>query len=61
MKSYVTEDQYRLVGKAWEIRHQLKRMTKEASPGQTLGDYLTSRGVKPVRSSRQTPLKRIHL
>lgn len=39
MKSYRTEDRLRLVGKAWEIRHYLRRL---AASSLTLDDYLNA-------------------
>jgi hypothetical protein len=53
MKSYVADDQYRLVGKAWEVRQQLRRMTRQAKPGQSLGDYLTGLHIQPSSSAKQ--------
>ncbi|RAP76459.1 Z-ring formation inhibitor MciZ [Paenibacillus montanisoli] len=50
MKQYTVNGKLTLVGKAWEIRHQLKLMAKSSSKGRTLagksgrtlGDYLRS-------------------
>lgn len=35
MKSYVTEKHLRLVGKGWEVRQQLRKMSGEADEGQS--------------------------
>ncbi|MBP3964392.1 MULTISPECIES: Z-ring formation inhibitor MciZ [Paenibacillus] len=52
MKQYTVKSSMTLVGKAWEIRHQLKLLAKastKTSPlsgsgksGRTLGEYLQS-------------------
>ncbi|SDW32597.1 Z-ring formation inhibitor MciZ [Paenibacillus sp. CF384] len=50
MKQYTGKSSMKLVGKAWEIRHQLKLLAKastKTSPsdgksGRTLGEYLQS-------------------
>lgn len=39
MKSYVTERQIRLVGKAWEIKRQLQLMLQQGGHQITLMDY----------------------
>ncbi|OCT12457.1 hypothetical protein A8709_32030 [Paenibacillus pectinilyticus] len=41
MKSYVSEKQIRLVGKAWEIKHLLSQMLQQAGPHVTVADYLS--------------------
>lgn len=42
MKSYTVHDQLRLVGKAWEIRHYLKRTINHTDGGQrSLSEWLT--------------------
>ncbi len=33
MKQYVASNQLRLVGKAWEIRHQLRKLSAAAGSG----------------------------
>jgi hypothetical protein len=40
MKSYVNEKQFRLVGKAWEIKHQLELLLQQGGPTMTVADYL---------------------
>lgn len=40
MKSYMSDKQIRLVGKAWEVRHQLQQMLQQAGPSVTVADYL---------------------
>ena len=40
MKSYVSEKQIRLVGKAWEIKHQLQQMLQQGDPKTTVAEYL---------------------
>lgn len=40
MKSYVTDQQIRLVGKAWEIRRHLRMLLFKAGAQLTLADYL---------------------
>lgn len=40
MKSYVSEKQIRLVGKAWEVKHQLQQMLQQGGPKVTVADYL---------------------
>ncbi|BBH21072.1 hypothetical protein Back11_24170 [Paenibacillus baekrokdamisoli] len=53
MKQYSVASQLILVGKAWEIRHQLKQLSKQNSASgtsyksvSTLGEYLENR--RPV-------------
>ncbi|UVI32320.1 Z-ring formation inhibitor MciZ [Paenibacillus spongiae] len=48
MKQYSVSTRLTLVGKAWEIRHQLRLMAREASSrkknaSRTLGEYLEHR------------------
>jgi hypothetical protein len=57
MKSYIADDQYRLVGKAWEVRQQLRRMAKASKPGESLGDFLTGLHIHPSSSVKQAPRK----
>lgn len=40
MKSYVSEGQFRLVGKAWEIKLQLNQLIHQYGSTTTLTDYL---------------------
>jgi hypothetical protein len=40
MKSYVTDRQIRLVGKAWEIKRQLQLMLQQSGDNITLLDYV---------------------
>ncbi|QHW30254.1 Z-ring formation inhibitor MciZ [Paenibacillus rhizovicinus] len=46
MKQYIVNSRLTLVGKAWEIRHQLKLLSKTGSktalalPAPTLGEFL---------------------
>ncbi|MFD1955808.1 Z-ring formation inhibitor MciZ [Paenibacillus thailandensis] len=48
MKMYVTDSQLRLVGKAWEIRHQLNKLAAQSNG---IAD-------KPVKASvRKLPVK----
>lgn len=41
MKSYVTDRQIRLVGKAWEVKRQLQLMLQQGGNHVTLVDYVT--------------------
>ncbi|WP_084159952.1 Z-ring formation inhibitor MciZ [Paenibacillus alginolyticus] len=41
MKSYVTDRQIRLVGKAWEIKRQLQLMLQQGGHTITLVDYVS--------------------
>ncbi|MCQ6558112.1 Z-ring formation inhibitor MciZ [Paenibacillus mendelii] len=48
MKQYSVSTQLMLVGKAWEIRHQLRLMTRQVpsssqDSSRTLGEYLEHR------------------
>ncbi|NBD22660.1 Z-ring formation inhibitor MciZ [Paenibacillus sp. T1] len=55
MKQYIVNGQLTLVGKAWEIRHQLKLLSKSGTkftaahgrPAHTLSEYLQS-SVRPT-------------
>lgn len=40
MKSYVSDKQIRLVGKAWEVKHQLQLMLQHGDPAITVAQYL---------------------
>ncbi|TXK83491.1 Z-ring formation inhibitor MciZ [Paenibacillus sp. N3.4] len=40
MKSYVTDRQIRLVGKAWEIKRHLQLMLQQGGNNITLADYV---------------------
>ncbi|KRE98274.1 hypothetical protein ASG89_04475 [Paenibacillus sp. Soil766] len=40
MKSYVSDKQIRLVGKAWEIKYLLQQMLQHGDPKIPLVDYL---------------------
>ena len=41
MKSYITDRQIRLVGKAWEIKRQLQLMLQQGGHKITLADYVS--------------------
>ncbi|MFC0214251.1 Z-ring formation inhibitor MciZ [Paenibacillus chartarius] len=44
MKSYVAERQFRLAGKAWEVREYLRQQARAASSGDVLlADWLSVR------------------
>ena len=44
MKTYVEPERIRIAGKAWEIRHRVKRMIKEAGSAELpLKRYLEER------------------
>jgi hypothetical protein len=47
MKKYVDGNQLRLVGKAWEIRYQLRKLSGGIRRPNLLGDYL--KGKTPSR------------
>lgn len=40
MKQYMTQDQLRLVGKAWEIRYQLRKLSQAGEQGIALKQLL---------------------
>jgi len=42
MKSYVTDNQIRLVGKAWEIKRHLQVLLKQAGKDVSLSEYARS-------------------
>ncbi|SDO08285.1 Protein of unknown function [Paenibacillus sp. yr247] len=51
MKSYVTDRQIRLVGKAWEIKRQLQLMLQQGGSNITLMDYVIGlRNPQPHKS-----------
>lgn len=42
MKSYLAQDQLRIVGKGWEVRQYLRKLTKETKDGDvTLASLLS--------------------
>jgi hypothetical protein len=43
MKSYASEQQLRLVGKAWEIRLHLRALLAQGGQEQKLSDYLATK------------------
>lgn len=52
MKSYITDRQIQLVGKAWEIRHMLRLLLKQVPEKQiTLQEYLSTLKVHPSNNS----------
>lgn len=56
MKSYVTERQIRLVGKAWEIKRQLQLMLQQGGHTTTLMDYAAgAHNQQPRKSLGNTP------
>jgi hypothetical protein len=55
MKSYVTEKEMRLVGKAWEIRHHLRTLSKKAIDRDLkLADYLKGSVFRTGRAAGRT-------
>ncbi|MFC4777487.1 Z-ring formation inhibitor MciZ [Paenibacillus sp. GCM10023252] len=48
MKQYIDEKQLRLVGKAWEIRYQLRKLTLPTAPSAKLVELLD-----PPRAARR--------
>ncbi|WP_144340738.1 Z-ring formation inhibitor MciZ [Paenibacillus darwinianus] len=48
MKQYIDPKGLRLVGKAWEIRHQLRKINGSPKSPRKLNDWLKS-GSAPVR------------
>ncbi|MGG1551701.1 Z-ring formation inhibitor MciZ [Paenibacillus ferrarius] len=40
MKSYIGDGQIRIVGKAWEVKHQLHKMMRQAGEGATVAEYI---------------------
>ncbi|MGN7455870.1 Z-ring formation inhibitor MciZ [Paenibacillus pasadenensis] len=49
MKMYIGEKELRLVGKAWEIRHTLRRLAREAGAGAPLRQAAGPAGKKGAR------------
>ncbi|WP_081735170.1 Z-ring formation inhibitor MciZ [Paenibacillus gorillae] len=43
MKQYMSGKELRLVGKAWEVRHKLRKLTASHAPEQTLRQLLASK------------------
>lgn len=43
MKTYIAPNQIHMVGKAWEIRHQLREMRKNNKKQDTVQGYLNHR------------------
>lgn len=52
MKSYVSVEQIRLVGKAWEIKIQLQQMLQQGDPKILLVDYLAHLYISQKTSSQ---------
>ncbi|MFD2611915.1 Z-ring formation inhibitor MciZ [Paenibacillus gansuensis] len=62
MKIYVSGQHLSLSGKAWEIRHKLRTMNKQAGPGALLQDTLASLTSAPRAASiKHSPPTRIPL
>ncbi|TMV51372.1 Z-ring formation inhibitor MciZ [Paenibacillus mesophilus] len=60
MKSYVTEKQIRMVGKGWEIREQLRKMSGVAGSGPSeLAALLPTLIHTPERAKPQSAPQRI--
>ena len=60
MKSYVSEGQFRLVGKAWEIKFQLNQLIHQYGKAATLSEYL-QRSTNPYRPLSQGSSFGVHL
>ncbi|CAN7599307.1 Z-ring formation inhibitor MciZ [Paenibacillus sp. LjRoot153] len=62
MKSYVSANQIRLVGKAWEIRYQLQQILQQVDPKLSLVDYLAALNIsqKPSSQGHSHKLRIIH-
>ncbi|MDR6549386.1 hypothetical protein J2736_000569 [Paenibacillus qinlingensis] len=58
MKSYVSDNQIRLVGKAWEVKHGLAQMLQQGDPKLTVVDYLAR---LPARSSKKVQGHSAHI
>lgn len=43
MKTYIQPQQMHMVGKAWEIRHQLRQLHKQNDPNLTLKALIDTR------------------
>lgn len=56
MKSYVAKDQLRLVGKAWEIRYQLRKLAQQPLSDITLKEALHRSIYSPSVRSKHAPL-----
>lgn len=52
MKAYYQPNQFRLVGKAWEVRHYLKQFAQSAT---SLQDFLQARTNAPAVSAAHRP------
>ena len=44
MKREMNEQQLRIVGKAWEVRHTLRKLARSGGQGATLRGYLQQNG-----------------
>jgi hypothetical protein len=62
MKSYVCDNQIRLVGKAWEIKHSLHTIVEQAGGTSRLLDYLSELKVKiPTTMPSKAQKPHLHL
>lgn len=53
MKTYLTQDQLRIVGKGWEVRHYLRKLAKETQSGErTLASLLAGQS-HPIERRRK--------
>ncbi|WP_188887579.1 Z-ring formation inhibitor MciZ [Paenibacillus radicis (ex Gao et al. 2016)] len=43
MKQYISVNELRLVGKAWEVRHKLRKLTASHAPERTLRQLLAAK------------------
>lgn len=57
MKTYRSPDQFRLVGKGWEIRHTLRNWMKEASASASSAPRVGGASVVPLHPTLQQWLR----
>ena len=53
MKQYIAENQLRLVGKGWEIRHQLRRLAESSKAPGLIGQWTSGMSGTLVRKQKQ--------
>ena len=62
MKSYYNHNQFRLVGKAWEIRYYLRKLCANQQHGTTLDDHINQRRtIRLVPRRKQEVLSLVEL
>jgi hypothetical protein len=61
LKSYASQQHFRLVGKVWEIKRYLNQMTQQKSGALTLAEYLSAQLTYSTKASIKPVLPQSHM